>query len=209
VAPIVAPAPLRAPRERQEPRKYYLSDGVEVRVIDDVVQELDASGRRLRTVQLTTYTGEQVKTLTRDPDALRLSWVDADERARIVAALEERGITLEHLAAVMERPDADPFDLLCHLAFSAPLRKRTERAEWVRKEKHDFFARYAPEARNILNELLNQYAEFGSSQFVLPDVLHLPVIERHGNVTEIAAFFGGADQLREAVTELHELLYAA
>ena len=40
-------------------------------------------------------------------------------------------------------------------------------------------------------------------------MLRLPVIERHGNVGEIAALFGGADQLREAVTELQELLYAA
>ena len=150
-----------------------------------------------------------MKTLVRDPDALRRSWAHAEERERIVAALEERGITLEHLAAVMEQPDADPFDLLCHLAFAAPLRKRSERAEQVRKEKRDFFARYAPEARDILEELLDQYAAFGPSQFVLPDMLRLPVIERHGNVGEIAALFGGADQLREAVTELQELLYAA
>ena len=206
---VVEPARLLQTRERQEPRKYYLTNGVEVRIIDEVEAALDASGRKLRTVQLTTYTGEQVNSHVRDPDALRRSWAHADERERIVAALEERGITLEHLAAVMDQPDADPFDLLCHLAFSAPLRKRSERAEQVRKEKRDFFARYAPEARDILEELLDQYAAFGPSQFILPDMLRLPVIERHGNVGEIAALFGGADQLREAVTELQELLYAA
>ena len=31
------------------------------------------------------------------------------------------------------QPDADPFDLLCHVAFNAPLRTRRERAERLRK----------------------------------------------------------------------------
>ncbi len=132
---VVEPARLLQTRERQEPRKYYLTNGVEVRIIDEMEAALDASGRKLRTVQLTTYTGEQVKTLVRDPDALRRSWAHADERERIVAALEERGITLEHLAAVMEQPEADPFDLLCHLAFSAPLSTRSQRAERVRRKR--------------------------------------------------------------------------
>ena len=79
---VVEPARLLQTRELQEPRKYYLTNGVEVRIIDEVEAALDASGRKLRTVQFTTYTGEQVKTLVRDPDALRRSWAHADERER-------------------------------------------------------------------------------------------------------------------------------
>jgi hypothetical protein len=40
-------------------------------------------------------------------------------------------------------------------------------------------------------------------------VLELAPINRHGNVMEIAAFFGGPDRLRAAVNELQTLLYAA
>jgi type I restriction enzyme R subunit len=127
----------------------------------------------------------------------------------IIARLEERGITFEELAAATNQLDADPFDLLCHVAFNAPLRTRRERADRLRKEKKDFFDQYGPEARAILNALLDKYADHGTAQFVIPDVLKVPPISEHGNVIEIAGLFGGAEKLRAAVNELQTLLYAA
>ena len=46
-------------------------------------------------------------------------------------------------------------------------------------------------------------------QLRLPDVLKVPPISERGNPSEIASVFGGPEQLREAVDELEELLYAA
>ena len=86
---------------------------------------------------------------------------------------------------------------------------RPERAERVRKEKKDFFDQYGPEARAVLNDLLDKYTEHGAAQFVLPDVLEVPPISQRGNVVEIADQFGGAEKLLEAVGRLQELLYAA
>jgi type I restriction enzyme R subunit len=39
--------------------------------------------------------------------------------------------------------------------------------------------------------------------------LEVPPISERGNVIEIARFFGGASELRAAVDELQNLLYAA
>lgn len=55
----------------------------------------------------------------------------------------------------------------------------------------------------------DKYAEHGTAQFVMPDVLKLPPINQHGNVMEIAQQFGGEGRLVEAVTQLQRLLYAA
>jgi len=68
---------------------------------------------------------------------------------------------------------------------------------------------YAPEAKAILHELLEKYAEHGTAQFVLPDGLEVPPLSGHGNVVEIAEKFGGSDRLVEAVHLLQTLLYAA
>ena len=127
----------------------------------------------------------------------------------IIAELTERGIDFDTLADAAGQPDADPFDLLCHIAFNAPLRTRRERAERMRHDRQDFFDRYGPEARAILDELLDKYAEHGTAQFVLPDVLKVPPISEHGTISEISMAFGGPVQLREAVTQLQTLLYAA
>ena len=123
--------------------------------------------------------------------------------------MAERGIDFQQVALQAGKPDADPFDLLCHLAFNAPILTRRQRANRVKKDKAAFFARFAPEARGILNDLLEKYAADGELQFTLPDVLKLPPISNHGNVAEIIAKFGSPDQLRNAVNLLQTLLYAA
>ncbi len=197
------------PREAGEPRKFYLANGVAVSIIHETVQELDADGRKLRTLRFTDYTGEQVRDLYRSAQDLRGAWAQSEERARIVAALDERGVTLEHLAAVMGQPNADPFDLLCNLAFRTPVLTRQERANRLRRDKRAFFDRFAPEARAILERLVEQYATYGPSELTLPAALHLPAIAQRGSVPEIVALFGGAERLRAAVSELQALLYAA
>jgi type I restriction enzyme R subunit len=172
------------------PRKYYFDDG-HVEIATHLVYELDADGHQLRVVRLTDYTAEKVLTLYPSAADLRARWADPQHRADIIARLEERGITFDELAAAAKQPDADPFDLLCHLAFNAPLRTRRERADCVRRERKEFFDRYGAEARAVLNELLEKYAEHGTAQFMVPEVLKLPPIAERGNVIEIANLFGG------------------
>ncbi len=192
-----------------EPRRKFYVDGGHVEVAAHLVYELDPDGNQLRVVQFTDYTADKVRMLYRNAAELRGQWADPDKRREIIDRLEERGIDFDHLAETANQPDADPLDLLCHLAFNAPLRTRRERAQRLRTERQDFFDQYGPEAREILNELLDKYTEHGTAQFVVPDVLELPPINEHGNVIEIAAKFGNAARLREAVNQLQTLLYAA
>jgi len=190
------------------PRKFYI-DGGHVEIAAHIVHELDSDGKQLRVVAYADYTAEKVRMLYPSAALLRQRWADPTGRAGIISMLEDRGIDFNELAASVQQPDADPFDLLCHLAFNAPLRTRRERAERVRREKKDFFDRYGPDARSVLDELLDKYAEHGAAQFAIPDALEVPPISERGNVIEIAKFFGGAGELRAAVNELQNLLYAA
>ena len=89
------------------------------------------------------------------------------------------------------------------------MRTRRERTDRLRREKKDFFDQYGPKAKEILTELLEKYAEYGTAQFIIPDVLKIPPLSERGNVMEIAGFFGGPEQLRTAVNRLQTLLYAA
>jgi type I restriction enzyme, R subunit len=191
-----------------ERRKYYVDSG-QVEIVAHLVYELDPDGKQLRVVQYTDYAAEKVRTLYSSAADIRQRWADPAQRSKIIAALEERGINFDALASAASQPEADPFELPCHLAFNAPLRTRRERADRPRKEQKDFFEQYGPQARAILNELLDKYAEHGMAQFVIPDVLKVPPISNHGNVMEIVGFFGGAERLREAVNQLQTLLYAA
>ena len=190
-------------------RKKFYFDGGQVEIAAELVHELDADGKQLRVVKLTDYTAEKVRTLCASPDELRARWADAGQRADIIQQLAERGIDFPTVAAQAGKPEADPFDLLCHLAFNAPVLTRRQRADRLKQQHVAFFKFFAPEAREILNDLLEKYAADGELQFTLPDVLKVRPISDHGNVNEIIGKFGGADQLRTAVNRLQSLLYAA
>ena len=116
------------------------------------------------------------------------------------------------------KPGAKPFDMLCYLAFNAPVLTRRQRAcslsastglRYRKPQQAAFFGYFVSEAREILNDLLEKYGSDGELQFTLPDVLKLPPISHHGNVAKIIGKFGGPDQLRNAVKDLQSLLYAA
>ena len=190
-----------------EPRKYYV-DGGQVAIAAHLVYELDPDGKQLRVIKYSEYAADKVRTLYPGAIRMREQWANPKERAEVIRQLEERGINFNELAESVGQPEADPFDLLCHLAFNAPLRTRRERAERLKHDRKDFFDHYCPEARAILEELLEKYAQHGTAQFVVPDILKVPPISDRGNVIEIANYFGGAEQLREAVNELQTLLYA-
>ena len=126
------------------PRKFYV-DGGEVSIVRHLVYELDSDGRQLACRQLTDYTGDKVRTLYPNASELRTDWLDPERRAEIVERLEEKGIDLDSLADAVGKPEADPFDLLCHLAYNAPLRTRRERAERLVREQDEFLDRFGPD----------------------------------------------------------------
>jgi len=191
-----------------EVRKYYF-DGGQVEIVAHLVHELDPDGRQLRVVKYTDYAAESVRSIAPTSADLRRRWADADKRREIIESLNERGVDFTELAEQTGQPEADPFDLLCHLAFNAPLRTRRERAQRLKSERKDYFEKFGPEARQVLDELLEKYAEYGDAQFVLPDVLKVPPISTHGQPAEIIKLFGGPEQLRHAVNDLQGLLYGS
>jgi type I restriction enzyme, R subunit len=191
-----------------EHRKFYF-DGGQVEIAAHLVYELDPNGKQLRVVRYTDYAAETVRTLYPSPREFQSEWADPAQRGELITRLKERGIDFAELRDAANQPDADLFDLICHIAFNAPLRTRRERAQRLRAERKDFFDRFGEGAREVLDELLEKYAEHGDTQFALPDVLKVPPISEHGQVSDIIRLFGGADRLRAAVTELQGHLYAA
>ena len=191
-----------------EPRKFYI-DGGEVEVIGHLVYDLDTDGKKLHVVKYTEYSGRALRTLYPSREALQSRWANPDTRAEVLRELTERGISFEELASSSEQPDADPFDLLCHLAWNAPLCTRRQRAEQARRKTQDLFEQYGDTAREILALLLDRYIERGIIQFnTLSELMKVPPFDRYGSPSEIAVrHFGGVQGMREAVSRLQTALY--
>jgi len=191
-----------------EPRKFYI-DGGEVEVIGHLVYDLDTDGKKLQVVKYTEYLGRAVRTLYPTREALQSAWANPDTRAEVLRELTERGISFEELAASSEQPDADPFDLLCHLGWNAPLLTRRQRADAAKRQAQDLFAQHGDTAREILSLLLDRYVERGILQFnALSELMKVQPFDRYGSPSEIAIrHFGGVRGMKDAVSRLQTALY--
>ncbi|CQI96551.1 DEAD/DEAH box helicase [Yersinia rohdei] len=204
----VTPDPDFAPFEEDEERpirKFYVN-GVQVKVLAKRVQYYDADGK-LVTESFQDYTR---KTLLKDKDYASLDdftrkWQSASRKQVIIDELKELGILWEVLAEEVGK-DLDPFDLLCHVVYGQPPLTRRERADNVRKR--NYFTKYSVPAQNVLNTLLDKYADQGVHEIEDIQVLKLKPFDTLGRPLEIIKnSFGDKKSYENAVNELENEIY--
>ena len=183
---------------------YRITKGEE-HIVAESVQILGADGK-LKTAQFTQYAKEQIITLFPSENELRSRWSSSKTREEIIAQLETYGISIEQLMDITNQKDADPFDLLCFVAFDLKPKTRKQRAELLTRNKPDFFALYSAKAQAVLKEILNKYVDFGLNQ-IRPDIISVAPFMEQGNAIEIVNEFGGMDNYMQALTELQKQLY--
>lgn len=187
-------------------RKYYVTDG-EMGIAIETIQIIDPVTGRLITVQLSQYVKEKVKTMFPNANDFRNHWNNLEERKQIIEQLENNGISIEQLMEITKQKDADPFDLLCFVAYDLKPKTRKQRADLLKKNKTDFFSQYSEKAQQVLQMIIEKYIDFGLNQ-IRPDIISAEPINQKGNEIEIVNEFGGIDKYKLAIEELQKLLYA-
>ncbi|MCF8449817.1 MAG: DEAD/DEAH box helicase family protein [Taibaiella sp.] len=186
-------------------QKFYITEG-EVTISAESVQIIGEDGK-LRTVQYTQYAKEQITTLFPSMINFNEKWNNLDERRLIFEELENSGISIDQLIEITNQQSADPFDLLCFVAYDLKPLTRKQRSDLLKKNKPDFFKQYSDKAKEVLNMILEKYVDYGLNQ-ITPDIISVEPIAQHGNPIEILSEFGGIDQFRSAIEKLQILLYA-
>ena len=103
--------------------------------------------------------------------------------------------------------DVDLFDLICHVAYDQPPLIRKERANIVKKR--NYFTKYGEQAKNVLNALLDKYANEGITTIESAEVLSLHPFDEYGTPPEIIRLFGNRGKYLKAIKELEKQLYAS
>jgi len=112
---------------------------------------------------------------------------------------------LDNLAELVGKEYGD-FDLICHVAFGQPPLTRKERANNVKKR--NYFTKYGEQARAVLTELLNMYADKGVTSIENTKVLQLKQFSAIGTPAEIINdLFGGKDKYIKAIKELENEIF--
>jgi type I restriction enzyme R subunit len=186
-----------------QPALKYVVDDVEVRIVSERVQYLDASGK-LITESLKDYTRNAVRKAYASLDAFLNAWNGADRKHAVIEELAAHGVFLDELAEQVGR-EFDAFDLICHVAFDQPTRTRRDRADKVRKR--NVFAKYGDKARAVLEALLEKYADAGLKSVETLEILKVDPLSRFGTPVEIVHLFGGKQNYLAAIQDLETQIY--
>ena len=188
-----------------EKRYKYVIDDVPVMVIAERVQYYGKDGK-LITESLKDYTRKSLLKEYSSLNSFLTAWSQADQKTAIISELEQQGIFFEALADEVGK-ELDPFDLVCHIAWGQPPLTRRERAENVRKR--NYFTKYGEIALQVINALLDKYADEGIVHIEDLGILNVQPISDLGTPIEIINAFGGRDKYLEVLHEIETQLYAA
>ena len=191
------------PEETGGQRKTYV-DGVRVEIVNERVQYIWGDGK-LITESMKDYTKKNILKEYASLDNFLKDWNKAEKKEVIIQALEEKWIFFEELQKDIGK-ELDPFDIICHIAFDRPPLTRKERANNV--TKRDYFSKYGDQAREVLELILQKYADSGIESIEDIWLLRIDPLSRLGSPLEILSRFWGKKEIyTQAIRELEDALY--
>lgn len=198
--------PVDPPEHVGEPHEKYTIEGKDIRIAHEIVSVLGEDGKTMKTESVQTFARTQIRRHFESLDNFINTWTEAERKQAIMDELKEYAILIE---AVRESnpalKDADIFDIICHVAFDQPPLTRKERANNVKKR--NYFGKYEGKAREVLEALLDKYAENGILDFEKANILEIPPFNKIGKPTKIIKLFGGPAKFEQAIKELEQQIY--
>lgn len=199
--------PFRDPEGQGQQRRERLPkvyvNGVDVSILISREMYFDHNGRPIVN-SLKDHTREIIKGQFSSLDDFINKWNSTDKKTAIIEELREQGVLVEALYDAVDK-EVDLFDLICHVAYDQPPVTRKERANNVKKR--NYFTKYGEQARKVLENLLEKYADEGISNIESIEVLKVKPFTDYGSPMEIVKTFGSKTQYLKAIQELEQELY--
>jgi type I restriction enzyme, R subunit len=186
------------------PRQKVYVNGIEVSMLISRELHFDQHGRPI-TTSLKNHTKEIINGKFASLTEFLQKWNTTERKETIIAELVEQGIMVEALYEAVDK-QVDLFDLICHVAYDQPPLSRKERANNV--IKRNYFTKYGEKVREVLEALLDKYADEGIENIENLAVLTLKPLSDFGSTVEIVnGIFGSREQYMQAIKELENELY--
>ncbi len=184
----------------------YTIEGVDIRIAHEIVSVLGEDGKTMKTESVQSFARTQIRKHFESLDKFIQTWTEAERKQAIMDELKEYAILIDAVRdANPALEKADIFDIICHVAFDQPPLTRKERANNVKKR--NYFGKYTGKAREVLEALLDKYAENGILDFERANILEIPPFNQIGKPTKIIRLFGGPAGFEKAIKELEEQIY--
>jgi len=180
--------------------------GISVYIEEEIYVEVE--GKKLNKARYIEYAKENVRKKVLTLDDLRKIWINKESRKKFLEDLKRKSINPELIAQLFDRPDADAFDIIAHVAFDAPILSRDDRAQALLNEKQQLINSFNETANEVLLNLIEKY-KIGGIDEISPEALESPDIQKIGKLKEIINSFGGIDNLIHTLEGISQGLYEA
>ncbi len=148
---------------------------------------MEKTGQQLTLQEYVNYSADSVRKAAGAGtlEGLRDIWTDRERRRRLLTDLQAASVYVDVLAEVLGQGDADPYDLLAHLAFAAPIRTR-------------FLNSHRLPAREVILALVDKYRAAGIEEIADARVFRRPPFLEMGQAPDVVRRFGSTERRRSA-----------
>lgn len=155
------------------------------------------------TQSLESFSGEKLQNTKAFESYLEiLRTGDKEKREELLSMLEEKGIFIQELGQMDKFKNCDEFDILLSLAKGTQALSRTQRA----KKANRFLAELEPKAKELLELLLEKYAQGGIDELDSSVFVNEPFASKY-NLTTIAQIFKEYGGVNAVLQNLKNALY--
>ncbi|EAK1045835.1 DEAD/DEAH box helicase [Campylobacter upsaliensis] len=188
--------PIKHTIDGEEIQVYTQSESVAIlRNVNGVLTSITQS--------LESFSGEKLKNTKAFESYLEtLRTGDKATREELLAMLEQKGIFIQELGQMDKFKNCDEFDILLSLAKGTQALSRTQRA----KKANRFLAELEPKARELLELLLEKYAQGGIDELDSSVFVNEPFASKY-NLTTIAQIFKEYGGVNAMLQNLKNALY--
>ncbi|EAI3917248.1 DEAD/DEAH box helicase [Campylobacter upsaliensis] len=193
---IKDPPPIKHTIDGEEIQVYTQSKSVAIlRNVNGVLTPITQS--------LESFSGEKLQNTKAFESYLKtLRTGDKATREELLSMLEEKGIFIQELGQMDKFKNCDEFDILLSLAKGSPALSRTQRA----KKANRFLAELEPKAKELLELLLEKYAQGGIDELDSSVFVNEPFASKY-NLTTIAQIFKEYGGVNAVLQNLKNALY--
>ncbi|MBO6304518.1 MAG: DEAD/DEAH box helicase family protein [Selenomonadaceae bacterium] len=188
-----------------KPKKYIIR-GVSVRVINEVVEYLDANGN-LITQSIIEYSRTNLRQKYPYFEEFQKVWLAQKNKNELLNKLVEDGVFIDFVKDTLHKGNIDDYDVLSYIGYNKEPLTKEERIERILSS--GYLEKFSEENQDIIKLLLEAYKEKDIDELTNILVLKMPKFIQIGSLISIVNGFGGKEKYNEMLNEIENILYAA
>ena len=187
-------------------RKRYTVNGINVRIVDEKVEYLDANGN-LITVSIIDYSRNNLRRLYPYYEEFHKVWLAQKKKQELLDQLLADGVFIDYVKETIPEAHVDEYDVLSYIGYEREPLTKEERIDHILVS--GYLDKFSKENQDIIRLLLEAYREHDIDELKNIRILNMPEFIHIDKPTEIVRNFGGKQNYLNTINEIEQQIYSA